>query len=187
MRSLGLVAQVLTIGLSVAIGILYIQPTFEEVSVIQDEVEVYKNQRVQVESVNADLARHVATLSSIDPTDIQRLTTYMPRFVDEIAVMRDLQFIIEEAGLVFEAVTYNGLSTELSDTEQNRLDAIGHDFSVSFEGTYSQVKDFFSLLEQNEYPLEVFEVDISALEGGFLSVTARILTYEDDLVPLDNN
>lgn len=187
MKSLGLISQVLTIGLSIAIALLYIRPTFDDIGQIQTEINEYQTQREKIEKVNAELAAHVANLSSINPADIQRLTTYMPRFVDEVGVMRDLQFVVEQSGLIFKNVGYGGSGQRRGQAAREKLDPVQHQFSIVAEGTYSQVKDLFSLLEQNEYPLEVHTANIQPLEGGFLSVDLTIVTYEDALVALDGS
>lgn len=185
MKSLGLISQILTIGLSVSIALLYIRPAFEDIDQIQTDILEYKTQREKVEKVNADLARHVATLASISPTDVQRVATYMPRFVDSIAIMRDLQFIAAESGMIFKGVEYVGEGQ--IDSFDDELAPTPHEFSLVTEGTYSQAKDLFSLLEQNEYPLEVHSVNINPIDGGFLAVELLIVTYEDNLVLLENS
>lgn len=188
MKSLGLISQVLTVGLSVAIALLYIKPTYEEVAQIQTDISDYREQTAKIEKVNEELQRHVAAQASVSPTDAQKLATYMPRFVDEIAVMRDLQFIANESGIIFKAVGYNGETNDaLADAagETNTLDPTGYEFSLVAEGTYSQVKGLLSLLEQNEYPLEVHQMAVSPLEGGFLTVDLILVTYADNLLLID--
>ena len=190
MKSLGLISQILVIGLSISVALLYIKPTFDEIGTIQDDVSEYKIQREKIERVNAQLAQHVAQIASISEADRESLSTYMPAEVDDISVMRDLQFIVAEASLIFKGIDYLGQNDKLflDTTEDLSLDVPeAHEFAVVVEGTYSQIKDFLSLLEQNEYPLEVHDLQIVPIEGGFLSVTVTAVTYANAVVSLDGN
>jgi hypothetical protein len=104
----------------------------------------------------------------------------MPTFLDEVAVLRDLEIIAELAGVNYTTIKYNGESVDNSEkarmlTESNG--ATAHEFDVAIEGTYARVKDFLSLLEQNQYPLQVQVLTMGALEGGFLQVEATLATY----------
>jgi len=188
MNSLGLISQTLIIGLSVAIVFLYIRPAFQEIGSVQEQIDEYGTQRQKIEQVNAELEQRVAISESINPRNLERLRTYMPKFVDDIAVMRDLEFIAEEAGVVLDTISYDGSGD--SDRERGEDDGLGdlaptpHDFSLSVTGTYSQIKTLFSLLEQNEYPLEVWSASIAPLSGGFLGADIEVVTYADEEVPL---
>jgi hypothetical protein len=185
MKSLGLISQVFTLGLGLAIVFLYVMPTFEEIGVIQDDIVEYENLRKPVDEVNNLLAGYINTLDSLDQADKDRLAIYMPPFVDSVAVMRELQFIIEQSGMVFKSVDYGGSSEQVLEQANNEFAPVKHEFSVTTEGTYSQLKNFLSLLEQNRYPLEVHEADITPLEGGFLTLDLVLFTYANEFIPLE--
>lgn len=186
MKSLGLVSQILTIGLSVAIALLYIQPTFDEILSIQLDIEQYQEQRTKIEGINDQLSSLVNEANRMENNteNTRRLSTYMPRFVDDISVMRDLQFIIEEAGVIPRELTFGGL-VEIEGAES--LDPEVHEFAITVEATYEQVKNLLGLLELNEYPLEVHGMTIAPLDGGFLNVALVLRTYADSPVTLDVN
>jgi len=190
MKSLSLISQVLTIGLSIAIVMLFIMPSWEDIGSIQTQIDEYIEDRETIESVNAELAGHLAKLSSISPSNVDRLTTYMPPFVDEIKVMRDVQFIVGASGSVFKMVEYGGVDAKLQAPMpggDERLSPVAHQFSVIAEGTYSQIKDMLSLLEQNEYPLEVHSLVLTPIDGGFITLDAVLHTYADEVTSLEAN
>lgn len=176
----GLFTQIGMVIISIAIIITYVQPTFAEIGESQDQISVYQQERERVAAVNQMLASYVSRLDSVASTDQQRLITYMPDEVDVVAVQRDLLFITQQAGVLYQdsdvtesrpasrSTSRSATTDELSDQQK---------FSLSIEGTYDQVKEFFRLLEQNNYPLEPFGVQIKSLEGGFLSVSMDLVTY----------
>jgi len=185
MKSLGLFAQFVTLLLSIAIVFVYIMPTFEEISAVQNEIAAYELQIKRASEVNLSLQGHVKTIGAIPTEDIQRLQTYMPPTVDEIAVMRDIRFIINQSRMMFKTVAYSGSDVE-SEAEAAFAPKV-HEFTAAAEGTYSQVKNLLSLLEQNEYPLEAYVVELSPLEGGFLTLNLTLRTYENDLINIIGN
>jgi|AntAceMinimDraft_13_1070369.scaffolds.fasta_scaffold16062_2 hypothetical protein len=180
MKPLGLISQIIAIGTSVAIVFLFVQPTFIDTGLLQNEIQQYAQERERVTETNATLASRVSELEAVSVADRTRLITYMPTFLDEVAVLRDLEIIAELAGVNYTTIKYNGESVDNSEkarmlTESNG--ATAHEFDVAIEGTYARVKDFLSLLEQNQYPLQVQVLTMGALEGGFLQVEATLATY----------
>ena len=171
----GLFTQIAIILLSVGIIIAYIQPTFESIADKQDSIGIYQNEKDKVSQVNQKLAAQISSLESIATTDTRDLLVYMPSQVDEIAVMRDLQAISDEAGVLFRTVVYDGPQED--EDEENLIGPYPHDFSLNFEAVYSSTKEFFTLLQQNKYPLEVSSLEINSGEGGFLEVAVIITTY----------
>lgn len=180
MKPLGLISQIIAIGLAVGIVVFFVRPTFTEIGDLQTEVQQYAVERERVTETNRDLATRVAELESVAVADRARLATYLPTFIDEVAVLRDIEIIAQNAGVNYTTLQYNG---ELIDTsDEARLGTVSessvqHEFNLTIEGSYSRLKDFFSLLEQNQYPLQVYMLDISALDGGFLLAEASIITY----------
>jgi hypothetical protein len=183
MKPLGLASQIFAIGLAVAIVWFFVRPTFAEIGDLQNEIQQYTQERERVTETNVNLAALVSTLETIEVADRMRLVTYMPTFLDEIAVLRDLTTIADITGVNYTAIKYNG---EFLDTsEESRIateiqTVTAHTFSISVEGTYARIKDFFSLLEQNQYPLQISNLNIKALDGGFLQADAIVVTYVND-------
>lgn len=196
MNPLGLFSQILAVSLALTIGYFYVQPTIDEIGIIQTDTATYKAERIKIESINSQLAADMATFQSIPRADKERLATYMPKFLDDISVMRDISFIVQEASVVSTELSYDGALNEdqkvfsQSDNSQSGLPsqpAIPHSFSLTLQGTYPNIKAFLRLLEQNEYPLEVHQLTVSADETGLLSVSMQLVTYVDQLVLVTNN
>jgi hypothetical protein len=50
------------------------------------------------------------------------------------------------------------------------------------------MKELFYLFESNDYPLEVHSLDVTKMDGGFLSANISLITYEydDSVTSLDS-
>lgn len=175
----GLVTQLGMVAVSIGIVITYIQPAFGEVEDIQNNIATYKTERDKVVTVNSRLSELMSDMGSVSNDDQRRLLTYMPDSIDEIAVSRDLLLITLQAGILYKDVKYGGLGDRKGKkgSQAAEVSSQPHVFMLSVEGTYEQLKNLFRLLEQNNYPLEVQEVSIGKLEGGFLSAEIRLVTY----------
>jgi hypothetical protein len=105
----------------------------------------------------------------------------MPNTVDTIAVPRDITLITSETGVLVKDIKYDGpqklvVGEAVSSPIGGNPDV--HIFSLSVEGSYSQIKKLLTDFEQNAYPIEVHELKISAQkEGGFLSASMKLYTY----------
>ena len=196
MNQLGLFSQIAAVILAIVIGVFYVQPTIDEIGIIQTDTERYQVERKKIESINNQLATNVAAFESISRADKERLATYMPRFVDDIGVMRDLTFMIEQAGLSNTGLSYDGeyiAERTVFTEDSSQASALGdqaptpHSVTVSVRGGYDQIKNFLRLLEQNEYPLEVHKLDIAADEFGLIDAQMTLITYADELALLNGN
>lgn len=201
----GLFTQVIIVVLSIGIIFTYLKPEFSKIGETQNKITTYQEENQKVKEVNDELERQVGILKSVSKDDNLRLLTYLPDYIDPIVVMKDIQAIAKDSGVILSSVTDLG-EGEGSDTQNQTLyfaetfdpnpvplilekKPSVHTFGMSFEGSYSQVKDLLQKLEQNHYPLVVDGLEIQTDEGGFLGVTATINTYafinEADTIPID--
>lgn len=181
----GLFTQIAMIILSFAIIFTYVKPMFEEIASTQDDIGVYQAERSKVMSVNSQLASLVDTLEGVTNIDQRRLITYLPDSVDTVSVQRDIKLITQEAGVIYKEVLYDDASQPKSSRQRQSAVAGMSDenmpevymFSLTVEGRYAEIKNLFALLEQNNYPLEVYEANISQTEGGLLMADITLVTY----------
>ncbi|MEN9920451.1 MAG: hypothetical protein RL538_344 [Candidatus Parcubacteria bacterium] len=180
----GLFSQVLLIITSVLLVLTYIKPAFVEISNTQEEIETYQAEIEKVSSVNSKLAALVSEYDNVPNQDKIKLLTYMPDKVDSVSVPRDLDAIAKRAGVNLESVSYDGAPepvVQYDETGTPFFEDVNtsepHTFSVSFESSYSQLKEVLSLMEENIYPLELKEMSVIEGEGGFLTVEMQVVTY----------
>jgi hypothetical protein len=185
MIPIGLFSQVATALLSVAIIITYIKPTFSEISQIQDSISVYQQEHAKVSKVNDTLASLVTKIENIPSGDQKRLLTYMPDTVDSVAVVRDINFILENEGVLITEIVYEGEATnqgQMVTLPDGTMQQISngpkeHEFTFEFEGSYEQMKAVLKSLEENDYPLEITKLTATPTDGGFLTVAVKVSTY----------
>jgi len=181
----GLFTQFVMVVISIGIVFTYIKPAFDEIAVVQSETKIYEEEITKVLSVNSQLSDLLSDMDSVSMTDKLRLRSYMPDTIDELMIMRDLYLITNRSGALYKGVSGSGdqggvqkKKTSTASTDPNQ-----HAFTLSAEGTYAQVKNLFSLLEKNNYPLEIQGVSLSPAEGGFLVASIDLVTYsfQDDI------
>jgi hypothetical protein len=180
MKPIGLISQIFVIGLAIAVVALYVRPTFAEIGDIQNKVQEFSSERERVTETNKVLAARVFELESIAVNDRNRLSKYLPQLLDEVAVLRDIEIIAQNSGVSYSTIQHNG--ERIDNSEETRLLQtvdlpVQQEFTITVEGSYSTLKDFLSILEQNEYPLQVHTLQIRALDGGLLSADATVVTY----------
>ncbi len=166
----------------VAVVIIFFQvnPSFMDVKQIQKNIETYKTERDRIVAVNSKLSELMTQMDSVSTDDTKRLLTFLPPALDELRVSRDLLLISRKAGTLYKNVEYGGQSAEAiqtTNTDAGGMVLEGHQFTLSVEGTYDQIKRLFYLLEQNDYPFSIQQVDLQRADGGFLSVTIDMITF----------
>lgn len=189
----GFFTQVGMVIVSVAIAFTVVEPTIAEIGEIQDNIATYQTERDKVISVNSRLSSLVSTLESVPVADNRRLLAYLPNSLDEISVLRDLYIMINESGAQYVNVSgeplvdTNQRGARAQQVQIDESDPIPHTFTLSVEGTYSQIKRLLALFEQNHYLLEVKEVVMQSNEGGFLKADIAVVSYSYQSQLVDSN
>jgi hypothetical protein len=176
----GAFTQIVFLVLAIGIIVTNVHPQFLRVGELQDTTETYRQELTKVSDVNTELERRIRVMESIAEVDSERLQNYLPDTVDPIQVQRDLVLITRESGALYVEASA-GDEFDMSaffgaDVDSATL-PLGQEFSLQVEGTYQQVKRLLTLLEQNHYPLHVYDLAISPVEGGFLSLDLILVTY----------
>ena len=174
----GLFSQLVIIAIAVGIILTYIKPTLAEIGTTQDDTAIYREERKKVAFVNQQLAKLMSEISQVPQADRQALETYLPSpdNVDVIGVPRDLEFITESVGATFLRANLASVADAAYKPEDDRL--VPYAFNFSFDGTYDEVKGVLSLMEQNNYPLEIHSMDVTTEDmGDTLQVDALLVTY----------
>ncbi|MCU0678630.1 MAG: hypothetical protein MUF19_03555 [Candidatus Pacebacteria bacterium] len=176
--------QLFMVILAVAILLLYIQPTIESIRATQDDIAIYQNELDRVTEVNDILRTHTNTINTLPLSDVQALERYIPSTIDEIAVMRDLQLLVNEIGITLTALEYGGPAaaaeadgSAVTETESNNEELVSTTFSLGVETSYAGLKALLRALEVNNYQFTVAGADIVPGETGLLSVSLDLVTY----------
>jgi hypothetical protein len=178
------IIQLFMIVLAVAIVVLYIQPTIQTIRATQDQAAIYQSELNRVTEVNDILRGHSNTINTLPLSDVQALERYIPTTIDEIAVMRDLQLIVNEANVKLIALEYGGpveLTTgdgsAVVETEMMNKELVPISFTLGVETSYDGLKTLLRALEVNNYQLTVAGADITPSLEGVLTVSLDLVTY----------
>ena len=176
----GLFTHVFLLIMAVTIAITFIRPTMAEIGSNQDKILLYQEEIAKVSNVNSKLSKLVDTYNTVSLTDKTRLRTYMPDYVDTIAIPSDIYAIALEAGVILDSVSFGGIDksdASAAETTSSTMPPTLYIFSASMQGSYSQIKRFLELTEQNHYPLEVRTLSVTGGTGGYLSAEVSLGTY----------
>ncbi|KXJ99078.1 MAG: hypothetical protein UZ19_OD1000500 [Parcubacteria bacterium OLB19] len=173
--------QIILACLAIAILVLYLKPAFADIGKIQDAISQYKEEQQKVNEVNVKLTGLVNRANTISAEDQTRLLTYMPDKVDTISITRDIFNISVQAGVYIADVDYKdseNKDTDLSEvTSDSTSEPVTHKFAVGLSGGYAEIKEFLSLIEQSNYPLEVHSLEVTGSAEGVLTAKMDIVTY----------
>lgn len=168
--------------LAVAILLLYIRPTVTDIRATQDQIGNYQYELDRVTDVNDLLRSHAAAIDALPLSNIQALERYLPSRIDEIAVMRDLQMIVEEVGVDLVTLEFaGGATTEKADPSLEIVSPgnvpVSTKFNLGVTASYSELKTLLSAIEINNYQLSVESADITPIDDGRLSANIVLVAY----------
>ncbi len=177
----GLFVQLMMFATAIGLAFFYVKPTLTSIGTIQDSILEYQTEKQKVTAVNDLLAGHVSTINEIPADSMRLLTTFIPDTVNDVAVVRDIYYIGEEAGVELGEIEFSGLDQQQASAAEGLLEKetgpYAYNFSVKAEGSYYDIKRLLSLFESNKYPLEVTELEFQNGEEGDLSANISLTTY----------
>ena len=180
MNKFSLFTQVGMIAVAVAIVIMYIKPTITQIRETQDLTTSYETESANVSAVNEKLKVKIAEIEAINPSDIAALTRFMPDTLDEISVLKDISAIVTAGSVSIFEVSYKGVVAAVESDALNNPnggEVISHNFSLSFNANYSQLKSVLALLETNAYVLQISNLKIAANDKGVLKVDMSLTAF----------
>jgi len=186
MSPTSLFTQVVIIIIAVAIGVMYINPTIAKIKTTQDSTGLYQQELEKIADVNAILAKHVAKIDSVPFESKQALLKYVPDGIDELVVMKNIQSILEQAGLEANSLAHasadaaggNNQSNQSTDTVTIEvLPYVTHSFTTTFKSTYEQLKSLFAVIELSDYVLEINSLKVTPAESGLVVTDMTLHTF----------
>jgi Tfp pilus assembly protein PilO len=177
--SLKLLQQAIMLALCFGIIFLYIQPKLIDLREVQAEVSQYTNAITNATQFADLLQTQLNQVVAISRADDQAIETFLPRTLDHVAVLRDLQTIASQTGMQTLTLSYSEGDVDLPVRSIQADDTIAGDtsdfeesvdsqtlltrtpFNIDVQGTYDQFIGFLRALEANVYPLIVTEISLS--------------------------
>jgi C4-dicarboxylate-specific signal transduction histidine kinase len=187
----GLFTQIIVAVVAVAIMITYVRPNLTRIGEIQTNIAKYEEEQTKVDAVNSQLRSLVSRVDSIPTDDNLALLAFMPDAVDNISVPRDINAIAALAGVELDQVIFKSEMDDIfldENGQQLPNSPNAHSFTVSFNSSYEDFKNFLSLLQRNHYPLEVYDLKIDPSdESQGLDIEMNLVTYSFKKAPSNTN
>ena len=175
-----LFVQILMFGTFLGLSFFYIKPALSEIGTIQDTIKEYEDENTKVAAVNSQLAGYVAKVNEVPADSVMLLTTFIPEKINQVGVIRDIYYIAKESGIDLKNVVYKDIEKNEEDGESklyNSKNLIKHNFSLTAEGMYNDIKRFLQHLGSNKYPLEMSKITLSVSANNTLIVDVDLSTF----------
>lgn len=180
-------SQILLIIISITIIFTYIQPTFADISVIQDELFQYSDAVAKAEEFNASMQSLLSTERSLTAQNMAALDVFLPANIDTPQVMRDIESMVDQSNITLENISAEEVTAPIEGVvfegeEVKTSSLVFQDFEVDIVGSYEDVKNFLRVVEQNTYVLEVVKFDLGDTKTAANSQSANTSeTLTDDV------
>jgi Tfp pilus assembly protein PilO len=186
MQNLSLVKSIFFLLTASIIGYFFIIPQVSNIRLNQDQKSVFDAEVNRIAGVTQSLLQFQSAIASTPVADRQKLIRFLPAELDDLLIMRDIEALLTTNNLTlkdieaqpkdesfFDEVAIEGevLSLPAANTGVSL-------FEVTFQGTYTSIKNFLLFSEQHPYIIELREVKIEPLEStAVLEVEAVIAVY----------
>lgn len=184
MSKISLITQLAMIAIAIAIGFLYIKPTITAIKITQDSVDHYNDETQKVSTVNETLKSKVALMDGVTNTDAEELARFVPDTIDNVVVLKEIQNILDYSGLPGLTVVYKGVLATAAATPVGLNDLAGlktTDYTVTAKVDYNQLKKLLSLIEINDYILQISDISIKpSITSTYLDVTMTLTVFNRD-------
>lgn len=166
------------LGIIIAVGLFftYIQPTFSEVRMIQDETAQYAEATEKATELQQRITQLKAQQERISQEDRARLETLLPNVLDEVTLLIDINTLASAHNLILSDIDVG--NTEGVDTavvEQQgatpatadplREQYVPLDIGFSVAGSYADFRNFLKELERSLVLTEVTQIQFTESEG----------------------
>lgn len=165
----------------------YLQPTYNEIQSIQEEIAAYDRTLSQVQQLQTELNSELEKQDAITNQQLQRLNRMLPETVDTVRYLIELDQIAAQHGMSINGVSFSGaperfggsggndegggndeVSNESNGSSNNNsvngYNSLDTSFSVS--GSYKDVQNFMRDIERSSRLMDIMSFQLSTADGG---------------------
>ena len=178
------------LAILVALGLFftYVQPTFEEIRGMQDEISKYDEAVATAQRLRIRLDELNRERNSISLVNLERLEAFLPDRVNEVGLLVDLDALADAYNLTFGEIQ---VAAQQAASSQSRRGSDDEDdggsqgpvyssaeLSFSVSGTYDDFRAFLRQIEQSLVLMEVSSITLAEQEGDLpnFDVTVRVFS-----------
>lgn len=185
-------ASIITILAAVLLIAFYLRPAIGDISELQDEIFVFKDNADKISEVNTRLNQLASDMDSLRQSDMLALETYLPDQVDSLQVMYDIETLAQLSNLnvislssvatedqeaLAEELQFEGDTEAASSSVRLNENTNSTDFSLTAAGSYTSLKAFLERVTNNYYPLDIVSLEFETPEEGPIQYQFTIRTY----------
>jgi Tfp pilus assembly protein PilO len=175
-----LFAILLIIG-SIAITMVYIRPTWDEIQTLRADETKYSDALKRVDTLSAALENQKTLIANIPAEDLEDLEKLLPDNVDNVQLIIDINNIAASEGLTIRdiaiATPEDETNSRTSSAQVSRAGYDSIDLSFSVTSPYPQFINFISSLEQSLRLVDVTAVSFVPTDTGSYNFSVTLRTY----------
>lgn len=178
MNQTSIIQHVLMIIIAVAIVLLYVEPTIQEIRQNQDTAVMFNAEIEKVSAVNTLMSQKLATINSIPLADRQKLTIFMPDSAEEVSVMRTLEAVLLSSGI-------NPITLDFSTKDDSDANASNPDEATISGRALMHKNEVVTTFETDEVTLLSYLNTITTSDIPFVLQNASLMPQENNLIGVE--
>lgn len=165
----------------VAVGLFFLQinPRYSEMKMLRAEAKQYDNAIKMAEELKEVRASLETTLQSFSRADLDRLDRFLPRHLDTVRVILDVDSIASRQGLRLENLDITDDTAKPDGTTTNSVAYNTVGLSFRFTSSYTQALQFMNDLERSLRIMDVVSTKVtpSTVSANLYEIEMKINTY----------
>jgi hypothetical protein len=167
------ITPIFSIIIALVVFFFYSKPILTEMKVTQGQTAQFVEAASKAEELNRELSTKLNQKRNYSPENLERLDVLVPREINEVKILTDLNEMARSRNMLFGNVNVEG-GDEAGSSDAEGMAApqtisyedIGNtEITFSLIGTYDQFKSFLADLEQSLVMLEVTNITFNVGEG----------------------
>jgi len=176
------ILPLILIGLSGALFLTWIDPTYKEIQVLQEENQGYDEALAKTAEIREFRKSIQSKFNTLSSDNLSRLGSLLPSRIDNIKLILDINRIAATNGMTIRDIRIDKReSSEGRETIQSEEDKLYStiQFSFSVVSTYDNFKKFLDDLAISLRIIDVTSVSVSSISGedNFYRYDVGIKTY----------
>lgn len=171
------VLPLLALLLAIAVFFTYVHPTWSgRIADTKTAIAADEEALVAARQYAAQQNQLASERDAIDPSDLSRLSTFLPDSVDNVGLILDLNALAAHSGL---ALSNIDVTTNAADTSPAAgASPVGSvDLSLSAVGTYTALQNFLQGIEKSRRLLDVRDLSVKGSDTGVYTYQMTLRLY----------
>ncbi len=178
----------ITLIASIAIVMLIVRPQYDRILLLNTQEQELDEALLKAEELTQRSNELSAKLTSISPEDLDRLDIFLPKTIDNVKLIVELDILRIGNGLVMKNITVSDVREDREDVEVNAFGfAVEEeninpyktaDIGLTIEGEYQDILDFMTDVEGSLRLVDIRSINFTSIsETDLFSANLILETY----------